>query len=626
MQGTTAPLAAVGAAAGGGPALALYPEGAWPGWQSRCPKCDCSHDCIRSCRSLPLQMPQRQLAAEPGTAAAAAASLHSPASMLAAALSGPFQSCTLTPLAHNGMAPGVPCPHLGQTSFSIQLPEGVAAGTAAAQLATMLHVNSNYLYTVQPEARGPVVTLVAPTCPPSEAALASAAGPLQARHGWSAAGSELARQQATLHHKPLAIGIVLLEYGQTLEALDCEPGSMAAALQLASAGWASLQQTAQREGLDSKQQTSLMLAADTMAAVQFSVLLLPLADHDGFPTLGLYVASVALAAVTSGSSNASASSALAALAAANTPALAWRWVAEHAAPHAGSSGAVEHLRGWIKPHQNKVQQVVAQAASLQLCGDSALPAVLSGCWQQSFFSSMPAGSRLLAAVPTAKRGRPPQLDLATLQEQLEAAGVQLLWGPLEVWQTLAERNGVLLFAVLGGGDGAELPPGLLETLESGAITRCMLIDVTRWHRWVQVVWEGPARAVVLARQESLPLQPTERGAAIIRIHHALPCSAWHGAYAGRLRRTTPAAAACQRVLGTAWQQWLGRGWRAAPPAEGTGGREGRLRQMRMMMRMSRSRRRMQHWGPPRQTPPAAAHSAAGCTTSCSPGGRGRRRR
>ena len=265
-------------------------------------------------------------------------------------------------------------------------------------------------------------------------------------------------------------------------------------MQLASVGWASLGQAAEQEGLDSQQRAALTQVADTVAAVLFVVLLLPLADQDGFPTLGLYAGSVALAAVSGGSSSSSgsASSALAALAGVSTPDLAWRWVAQYAAPHAGSPAAVAHLRGWIQPHQDKVQQLVAQAASIQLRADSALPLVLSGWWQCSFFGSMPAGGRLLAAVPTAKRGRPPELDLPALQEQLKAAGVQLLWGPLELWQTIAGRCGVLLFAVRSDGDGAELPPDLLEELASGAITRCMLIDITRWYRWVPVVWGGCA--------------------------------------------------------------------------------------------------------------------------------------
>lgn len=298
---------------------------------------------------------------------------------------------------------------------------------------------------------------------------------MQPRHSWAATSSHDLRRKATPAHLPLPNAIVFLLPGEQLVALNAQLGTPLAAVQRLAAAWEQLQRDVQRAGVGSASRLpGALLAADTAAAALAQLGLLPLADAGagaGLLVLGLYAVQVVLAAA------AGIATAAAELSQLRSPAQAWDWLARHAAAHASSPTALQHLAGWTAEHRSLASWVLAGAATVQLVPGVALPLVASGWQDRSWLARLPVGCCLVLAAPAAKGSQLPALDTTAVVAAAAAAGCQLVLGPLEVREKLSSRSGCQLLALqLRVGSLTDL----LQHLASASSAACLMVDVTSW--------------------------------------------------------------------------------------------------------------------------------------------------
>jgi hypothetical protein len=243
----------------------------------------------------------------------------------------------MEPALHNRFSGGVPCPYLGDSGYVSSVTS--QPDLAAAGLATSLGSSAVALYSRGPLADGQVVTFVAPDCDPSEASLTPSAAPIRPRHGWSASGPDL--QQVGRRHAQVSRAILLLGKGQLVSDLSFPPGSAGHIFQATDNAWAVLQAWAAQLGLPQALLPKISLVASTLAGVAVQLKLLPPADADGLPSLGLSATNVAVALAT-GSPQAAAG-----LAGVSTPADAWASVQENGGRDMGLVIAEAMAQRWL---------------------------------------------------------------------------------------------------------------------------------------------------------------------------------------------------------------------------------------------------------------------------------------
>lgn len=377
-----------------------------------------------------------------------------------------------------------PLPHLGCRSTGIQLLAGVDADEAAAAAAGVLQ-QLHILHLAAPAADGPAVTLTTPQCPPADFAVAAAAAPQHARHGWSAASGGRLRESAALRHLAQPHAFVLVPHGQALTDLQLPAGSPAAAALIGSQAWDDVGARLRALPAPCRDQLApmpgLLLVADTVAAVGADVALLPLSDPCG-PTRG--VASMALcAAHTACAAAAGSPAALQELSSVTAPAEAWQWVQRHGTRCASDETAQQQLSGWRPAERAKLLTLLRSAGAIQLDAGCAAPRVALGWGSLSFLQPPTRGCTPMLAAAMAKRTALPTLNLQELADGLQVAGLQLAGGPLEVRQTVASRSGSQLIWVSGlDASNDEAQQALQLAVVAAAGRPCLVVPLDTWIR------------------------------------------------------------------------------------------------------------------------------------------------